>query len=117
MQQRVAAQREDRNYMTGPVARAQGDPGAGMLGVPVREHGHDLRTDELTRHRGTSAAGHPPGRERPAIASYRHTTMASRGISAGQAGRGSAFSARWPARSMASSLSWMLRPIRSPAEP
>ncbi|RBQ18767.1 cytochrome P450 [Spongiactinospora rosea] len=45
--QRVAAQREDRAYMAGLVARAQADPGEDMLGMLVREHGHDLGTDEL----------------------------------------------------------------------
>ncbi|GAA3691212.1 cytochrome P450 [Nonomuraea antimicrobica] len=48
MEQRVAAQREDRAYMAGLVARAQADPGEDMLGMLVREHGHDLTTDELT---------------------------------------------------------------------
>ncbi len=47
MEQRVAAQREDRVYMAGLVARAQADPGEDMLGMLVREHGHDLSTDEL----------------------------------------------------------------------
>ncbi|MER7506574.1 cytochrome P450 [Nonomuraea pusilla] len=47
MEQRVAAQREDRAYMAGLVARAQADPGEDMLGMLVREHGDDLRTDEL----------------------------------------------------------------------
>ncbi|WP_347702008.1 cytochrome P450 [Nonomuraea sp. B12E4] len=47
MEQLVAAQREDRAYMAGLVARAQADPGEDMLGMLVREHGHDLSTDEL----------------------------------------------------------------------
>ncbi|MFI7610881.1 cytochrome P450 [Nonomuraea terrae] len=47
VEQRVAAQREDRAYLAGLVARAQADPGEDMLGMLVREHGHDLRTDEL----------------------------------------------------------------------
>ncbi|MEU6714608.1 cytochrome P450, partial [Nonomuraea sp. NPDC046802] len=47
MEQRVAAQREDRAYMAGLVARAQADPGEDMLGMLVREHGDDLSTDEL----------------------------------------------------------------------
>lgn len=47
MEQRVAAQREDRAYMAGLVARAQADPGEEMLGMLVREHGEDLSTDEL----------------------------------------------------------------------
>ncbi|MET8053895.1 cytochrome P450, partial [Streptosporangium sp. NPDC005286] len=46
-EQRSAAQREDRAYMAGLVARAQADPGEDMLGMLVREHGHDLSTDEL----------------------------------------------------------------------
>ncbi|MFC5830938.1 cytochrome P450 [Nonomuraea insulae] len=47
MDQRVAAQREDRAYMAGLVARAQADPGEDMLGMLVREHGDDLSSDEL----------------------------------------------------------------------
>ncbi|WP_031170542.1 cytochrome P450 [Streptosporangium roseum] len=47
MDQRVAAQREDRAYMADLVAHAQADPGQDMLGMLVREHGHDLSTDEL----------------------------------------------------------------------
>ncbi len=47
LEQRVAAQREDRAYMAGLVARAQAEPGEDMLGMLVREHGHDLSTDEL----------------------------------------------------------------------
>jgi cytochrome P450 len=47
MEQRVATQREERAYMAGLVARAQADPGEDMLGMLVREHGDDLRTDEL----------------------------------------------------------------------
>ncbi|MEO3794556.1 cytochrome P450 [Nonomuraea sp. B10E15] len=47
MEQRVAAQREDRAYMAGLVGRAQADPGEDLLGMLVREHGHDLSTDEL----------------------------------------------------------------------
>nr|WP_049566978.1 cytochrome P450 [Nonomuraea sp. SBT364] len=47
MEQRVAAQREDRAYMAGLVDRAQADPGEDMLGMLVREHGDDLSTDEL----------------------------------------------------------------------
>jgi cytochrome P450 len=48
MEQRVAAQREDRAYMADLVARAQADPGEDMLGMLVREHGDDLSADELT---------------------------------------------------------------------
>ncbi|GAA5056665.1 cytochrome P450 [Thermocatellispora tengchongensis] len=47
MERRVVAQREDRAYMAGLVARAQADPGEDMLGMLVREHGHGLSTDEL----------------------------------------------------------------------
>ncbi|MFI7636175.1 cytochrome P450 [Nonomuraea sp. NPDC049400] len=47
MEQRVAAQREDRAYMAGLVARAQTDPGEDMLGMLIREHGDDLNSDEL----------------------------------------------------------------------
>jgi cytochrome P450 len=47
LQQRMALQRENRAYMAGLVARAQAAPGADMLGMLVREHGDDLRTDEL----------------------------------------------------------------------
>ncbi len=46
--QRVAAQREDHDYMAGLVARARTDPGEDMLGMLVREHGDDLTSDELT---------------------------------------------------------------------
>ncbi|MFI6904840.1 cytochrome P450 [Nonomuraea sp. NPDC050394] len=47
MDQRVAAQREDRAYMAELVVRAQADPGEDMLGMLVREHGDELSTDEL----------------------------------------------------------------------
>ena len=47
MEARAAAQREDRAYMAGLVARAQANPGEDMLGMLVREHGDDLSTDEL----------------------------------------------------------------------
>jgi cytochrome P450 len=39
--------RENREYMSALVAQAQADPGEDMLGMLVREHGHDLTTDEL----------------------------------------------------------------------
>jgi cytochrome P450 len=39
--------RENREYMGALVAQAQADPGEDMLGMLVREHGHDLTTDEL----------------------------------------------------------------------
>ncbi|TDD05295.1 cytochrome P450, partial [Nonomuraea diastatica] len=43
----TAVRREERAYLAGLVARAQADPGEDMLGMLVREHGHDLSTDEL----------------------------------------------------------------------
>jgi len=39
--------RENREFMSALVAQAQADPGEDMLGMLVREHGHDLTTDEL----------------------------------------------------------------------
>ncbi|MFI7611242.1 cytochrome P450 [Nonomuraea terrae] len=45
--ERVAAQMESRAYMGELVARAQAEPGDDLLGMLVREHGDDLRTDEL----------------------------------------------------------------------
>jgi cytochrome P450 len=48
IEERIATRREDREYMTSLVARAQADPGEDMLGMLVREHGDDLSTDELT---------------------------------------------------------------------
>ncbi|MFI6305326.1 cytochrome P450 [Amycolatopsis thailandensis] len=45
---RVAAQREDHDYMAGLVARAQADPGEDLLGMLVREHGRELTSAELT---------------------------------------------------------------------
>jgi len=45
---RVAAQEEDHDYMAGLVARAQADPGEDMLGMLVREHGRELTSAELT---------------------------------------------------------------------
>jgi cytochrome P450 len=39
--------RENREYMSALVTQAQADPGEDMLGMLVREHGHDLTTDEL----------------------------------------------------------------------
>ncbi len=47
LEQRAAARREDREYMTGLVLRARADPGDDMLGMLVREHGDELSTDEL----------------------------------------------------------------------
>ncbi|SFS97034.1 cytochrome P450 [Saccharopolyspora flava] len=46
-EQRIEAQRANRDYMTGLVERAQADPGEDMLGMLVREHGDDITTDEL----------------------------------------------------------------------
>jgi cytochrome P450 len=48
LEQRRAAQQEDRAYLAGLVVRAQQDPGEDMLGMLVREHGAELSTDELT---------------------------------------------------------------------
>ena len=45
--ERMALGRESRAYMADLVARAQAAPGEDMLGMLVREHGHDLTTDEL----------------------------------------------------------------------
>jgi cytochrome P450 len=47
LEQRRAAQQEDRAYLAGLVVRAQQDPGEDMLGMLVREHGAELSTDEL----------------------------------------------------------------------
>jgi cytochrome P450 len=47
MEQRIATQREDREYMAGLIARTRADPGEDLLGMLVREHGDDLSTDEL----------------------------------------------------------------------
>ncbi|MDP4500928.1 cytochrome P450 [Nonomuraea turcica] len=46
-EQRIAARRQDREYMASLVARAQADPGEDMLGMLVREHGDELSTNEL----------------------------------------------------------------------
>ncbi|GAA3622509.1 cytochrome P450 [Nonomuraea rosea] len=45
---RLAAQLESRAYMTELVGRTRAEPGDDMLGMLVREHGHDLSTDELS---------------------------------------------------------------------
>ncbi|PZG02903.1 cytochrome P450 [Nonomuraea aridisoli] len=45
--ERMAAQMESRAYMGELVARAQAEPGDDLLGMLVREHGDDLRTEEL----------------------------------------------------------------------
>ncbi|TWF95244.1 cytochrome P450 [Saccharopolyspora dendranthemae] len=47
IEQRTAAQQANRAYMGTLVARAQAEPGEDMLGMLVREHGHDITTDEL----------------------------------------------------------------------
>jgi cytochrome P450 len=47
VEQRMALQRESREYMAGLVAQAQAAPGEDMLGMLVRTHGHDLSTAEL----------------------------------------------------------------------
>ncbi|MFB4273271.1 cytochrome P450 [Nonomuraea sp. GTA35] len=47
IEERQAASQEQRSYMAGLIARAQAAPGDDMLGMLVREHGHDLSTDEL----------------------------------------------------------------------
>jgi cytochrome P450 len=47
MDDRLALAREGREYMADLVARAQTAPGDDMLGMLVRDHGHDLSTDEL----------------------------------------------------------------------
>ena len=47
MEERLDLGRESREYMADLVARAQAEPGEDMLGMLVREHGHDLTTDEL----------------------------------------------------------------------
>jgi cytochrome P450 len=47
MDERLELARESRAYMTELVERAQARPGQDMLGMLVREHGHELTTDEL----------------------------------------------------------------------
>jgi cytochrome P450 len=47
MDERLELGRESREYMADLVAGAQAAPGDDMLGMLVREHGHDLTTDEL----------------------------------------------------------------------
>ncbi|MEU4832612.1 cytochrome P450 [Streptosporangium sp. NPDC023615] len=48
LEQRTAAQLENRAYMSVLVERARVEPGDDMLGMLVREHGDDLTDDELT---------------------------------------------------------------------
>lgn len=47
IEERRALAREGQEYMADLVARAQAAPGEDMLGMLVRDHGHDLSTDEL----------------------------------------------------------------------
>ncbi|GAA4832313.1 cytochrome P450 [Saccharopolyspora rosea] len=47
IEERMAVRRENRRYMARLVAQAEADPGEDMLGMLVREHGHELSTDEL----------------------------------------------------------------------
>ena len=47
VEERLAVEREGREYMQRLVARAQAAPGDDMLGMLVREHGDELSTDEL----------------------------------------------------------------------
>ncbi|HUO41048.1 MAG TPA: cytochrome P450 [Mycobacterium sp.] len=47
MQQRLALQREGRDYMRSLVRRARCDPGDDMLGMLLRDHGDELSEDEL----------------------------------------------------------------------
>ncbi|OZM71151.1 cytochrome P450 [Amycolatopsis antarctica] len=47
IEERMALQRESREYMAGLVARARATPGEDMLGMLVREHGDDLTSSEL----------------------------------------------------------------------
>jgi cytochrome P450 len=47
VEERLALQQEGREFMQGHVARAQESPGDDMLGMLVREHGDELREDEL----------------------------------------------------------------------
>jgi cytochrome P450 len=47
MDERRDVAREGRDYMADLVARAQAAPGDDMLGMLVRDHGHELSTDEL----------------------------------------------------------------------
>jgi cytochrome P450 len=47
MEERIAAQREEWEYMARLIARTRAEPGDDLLGTLVREHGDDLATDEL----------------------------------------------------------------------
>ncbi|MGW4211143.1 cytochrome P450 [Lentzea sp. NPDC004789] len=46
-EERIAARREDQQYMIDLVTRARAEPGDDTLGMLVREHGDELSTDEL----------------------------------------------------------------------
>ncbi len=45
--ERLALQRQSREYMRGLVGRARRDPGEDILGMLVRDHGAELSDDEL----------------------------------------------------------------------
>ncbi|MBN3512407.1 cytochrome P450 [Mycolicibacterium septicum] len=45
--ERLALQRQSREYMRGLVGRARQDPGEDILGMLVRDHGDELSDDEL----------------------------------------------------------------------
>ncbi|QRY53397.1 cytochrome P450 [Mycolicibacterium septicum] len=45
--ERLALQRQSREYMRGLVGRARRDPGEDILGMLVRDHGDELSDDEL----------------------------------------------------------------------
>lgn len=47
VEERLAAQRESRDYMAELVSRLKADPGEELLGRLVRAHGDELTTDEL----------------------------------------------------------------------
>jgi cytochrome P450 len=58
-EERIAARREDQQYMIDLVTRARAEPGDDTLGVLVREHGDELSTDELVGIAGLIVlAGH-----------------------------------------------------------
>src|SRR6201999_503838 len=46
--ERLELQKQGRAYMTTLVARARRQPGDDILGMLIREHGHELTDDELT---------------------------------------------------------------------
>src|SRR5205085_4971724 len=47
VEERLQLQRESRDFMQAQVDRAKAAPGDDMLGMLVREHGHELTNDEL----------------------------------------------------------------------